>query len=120
MKLYLDDNVASVTLVSHLRRAGHKATLPADVGTSGDSDAQHLAYAATNTLVCLTGDHEDFLHLHLLVRATGGRHPGILVVRRDNDATRDMKERDIVRAIANLQAATVPIENELHVLNHWR
>jgi hypothetical protein len=31
-----------------------------------------------------------------------------------------MKDRDIVRAIGNLEAAGVPIENELHVLNHWR
>jgi hypothetical protein len=42
------------------------------------------------------------------------------VVRRDNDPTRDMKDRDIVRAIGNLEAAKVPIENELHMLNHWR
>jgi hypothetical protein len=79
-----------------------------------------LTQAAVTSHVCLTGDHEDFLHLHLLVRATGGRHAGILVVRRDNDPNRDMKERDIVRALANLQAASVPIENELYVLNHWR
>lgn len=89
MKLYLDDNLASASLASHLRKAGHTVVLPADVGTSGYSDAQHLAQAATTTNVSLTGDHEDFLHLHLLVHATGGRHPGILVVRRDNDSTRD-------------------------------
>jgi hypothetical protein len=31
-----------------------------------------------------------------------------------------MKDHEIVRAIANLEAAGVPIESELHVLNHWR
>jgi hypothetical protein len=31
-----------------------------------------------------------------------------------------MKDRDIVRAIANLEAAGVQIANEFHVLNHWR
>jgi predicted nuclease of predicted toxin-antitoxin system len=120
MKLHLDDNLASASLASHLRNAGHVAVLPSDIGTAGFSDAQHLAKAANSAAVSLTADHEDFLDLHLLVQATGGRHPGILVVRRDNDASRDMKDRDVVRAIANLEAASVPIENELHVLNHWR
>lgn len=110
MKLYLDDNLASASLASHLRKAGHLVTVPSDVGTVGASDAA----------VTLTGDHEDFLHLHLLVRATGGRHPGILVIRRDNDPSRDMKDRDVERAIGNLEAAGVPIDNELHILNHWR
>jgi hypothetical protein len=31
-----------------------------------------------------------------------------------------MKDRDIVRAIANLEAAGVSIENDIQVLNHWR
>jgi hypothetical protein len=31
-----------------------------------------------------------------------------------------MKDRDIVRAIRNLEAAGVAITNELHILNHWR
>jgi predicted nuclease of predicted toxin-antitoxin system len=74
MRLYLDDNLANVALAAQLRKAGHEVVLPRDVGTSGQADAQHLAYAATHGHVSLTGDHEDFLHLHLLVQATGGRH----------------------------------------------
>jgi hypothetical protein len=31
-----------------------------------------------------------------------------------------MKDRDIVRAIANLELAAVPTANEFHILNHWR
>jgi hypothetical protein len=31
-----------------------------------------------------------------------------------------MKSGDIIRAIANLEATGVAIENELHILNHWR
>jgi hypothetical protein len=33
----------------------------------------------------MTRDHEDFADLHDLVLAVGGHHPGILVVRFDND-----------------------------------
>jgi len=37
-------------------------------------------------------------------------------VRKDNDKSRDMKAHDIVRAIRNLEAAGIPIPDELHIL----
>jgi hypothetical protein len=70
--------------------------------------------------VLLTRNHDDLEDLHLLVQVTGGKHPGLLVVRLDNDPSRDMKDRDIVRALTNLEQAGVPIANELHMLAHWR
>ena len=42
---------------------------------------------------------EDFTLLHDLVLLAGGHHPGILVVRRDNNPIRDMSPGAIVRAI---------------------
>jgi predicted nuclease of predicted toxin-antitoxin system len=120
MNLYLDDNSVKASLVNLLRRAGHQVTLPADLGLAGGSNARHLASCARPPQVLLTRDHDDFLDLHDLVQATNGRHAGILVVRADNDPARDMKDRDIVRALANLETASVPIENEFHILNHWR
>lgn len=68
----------------------------------------------------ITKNHDDFEDLHSLVRASGGEHSGILVVRSDNDPSRDMKDQDIVRAIGNLEGAGVPIRSEFHILNHWR
>jgi hypothetical protein len=120
MNLYLDDNCTKGSLVSLLRRAGHQVTLPADLGLAGSSDPRHLATSASQRQVLLTRDHDDFLDLHDLVQATHGRHGGVMVVRSDNDPARDMKDRDVVRALANLEAARVPIENEFHILNHWR
>jgi hypothetical protein len=120
MNLYLDDNSIKPSLVNLLRRAGHQVTLPVDLGIAGVSDARHLASCAGLGLVLLTRDHDDFLDLHDLVQATHGRHAGILVVRGDNDPSRDMKDRDIVRSLANLEAAQVPIENEFNILNYWR
>jgi hypothetical protein len=79
-----------------------------------------LASCAGAGLALLTKDHDDFLDLHDLIQAKHGRHAGILEVRADNDPARDMKDRDIVRSIANLDAAQVPIENEIQILNHWR
>ncbi len=120
MNLYLDDDSAKALLATLLRKTGHQVIVPATVGLSGADDPEHLLYAVQQSLVLLTRNHDDYRVLHLLVHATGGRHPGILVVRRDNDPTRDMKDHQVVRAIANLEAAGVPIENELSVLNHWR
>jgi predicted nuclease of predicted toxin-antitoxin system len=120
MNLYLDDDSAKALLATLLRKAGHQVIVPTSVGLSGAADPDHFLHAVQNSLVLLTRNHDDFRVLHLLVQAAGGRHPGFLVVRRDNDPTRDMKDRDIVRAIANLEGAGVPIENDLHILNHWR
>ncbi len=120
MNLYLDDNSAKASLVNLLRRLGHQVALPGDLGLAAASDPRHLASCAGGSQVLLTRDHDDFLDLHDLVQATHGRHGGILVVRADNDPARDMKDRDIVRALTNLEAARVPIENEFYILNHWR
>lgn len=120
MILYLDDNSNKGSLVNLLRRAGHQVTISADLGMAGASDPRHLGSCASEGLVLLTRDHDDFLELHDLVQATHGHHAGILVVRGDNDPSRDMKDRDIVRALANLEAAQVPIENDFQILNHWR
>ena len=120
MNLYLDDDSAKASLVRLLARTGHQVVIPAHAGLTGDSDPRHLRHAVQNGLVLLTRNHDDFEDLHLLLQAAGGQHPGLLVVRSDNDPNRDMKDRDIVRAIANLQASGVSIANEFHVLNHWR
>jgi hypothetical protein len=120
MNLYLDDDSAKVYLVRLLRKAGHQVTTPADAGIPGVSDPRHLIHTVRQDLILLTRNHDDFEDLRLLVQATGGKHPGLLVVRADNDRSRDMKDRDIVRAVANLEQAGVPIVNEFHILNHWR
>jgi hypothetical protein len=120
MNLYLDDNSARLSLVNMLRRAGHQVAVPASFGMTGSSDPRHLASCAVQMLALITRDYDDFLDLHDLVQATQGHHAGILVVRADNDPSRDMKDRDIVRALVNLERARVPIANDFHILNHWR
>jgi L-lysine 2,3-aminomutase len=55
-----------------------------------------------------------------LIQQAQGQYPGILVVRHDNDPSRDLTAKGIVSAIRKLEAAGVPIENQLVILNHWR
>ena len=120
MRLYLDDDIAAALLVRLLRSAGHDVVTPVDAGISGATDQAHLTHAIQDDRVCLTRNYEDFEDLHFLVQAAGGHHPGIFVVRQDNDPTRDLTPRGVVRAIRKLEASGVPIKDEYTVLNHWR
>jgi hypothetical protein len=65
-------------------------------------------------------NHDDYWILHTLIVQAQGHHPGIFVVRQDNDPSRDLTPKGIVSAIRKLQAAGVPIADEFIVLNHWR
>jgi len=120
MRLYLDDDSASLLLARLLRRARHDVERPVDVGMDGKDDPVHLGYAVKSDRVLLSHNHRDFENLHNLVMTTQGHHPGILVVRKDNDPKRDLDEKGIVRALGKLLAAGVQLADHLYVLNHWR
>jgi predicted nuclease of predicted toxin-antitoxin system len=120
MKIYLDDNSADALLVTLLRKAGHDVTTPADAGLVGSEDPVHLTHAIAEDRACLTKDHYDYLLLHNLIMQAQGHHPGILVVRQDNDPRRDLNQQGIVRATNNLLAAAIPTDDQYIILNHWR
>jgi hypothetical protein len=120
MNLYLDDDSVERLLVQLLIQTGHDVQIPADVGLSGSDDAIHLKHAIDSGRVCLTRNHRDFVNLHNLIMSARGHHPGVLVVRRDNDPHRDMTARGIVNAVRNLATAGVPLADCFYVLNHWR
>jgi predicted nuclease of predicted toxin-antitoxin system len=120
MTLYLDDDTALPLLAKLLRNAGHDVQLPSDVGMTGKPDPVHLTHAIGNGRVCLTKNYDDFWLLHVLVIKAQGHHPGILVVRQENNPARDLTAKGIVAAIRKLEAAGVPIADEYTVLNHWR
>ncbi len=120
MRLYLDDDTASPLLATLLRNAGHDVQLPSDAAMSGKPDAVHLTHVIGDDRVCLTKNYDDYLMLHNLIKRAQGHHPGVVVVRQDNDPARDLTARGIVGALRNLEATGVPIRDEYVVLNHWR
>jgi predicted nuclease of predicted toxin-antitoxin system len=120
MNLYLDDDVAERRLIALLERAGHTVTTPEQAGLRGAVDARHLIDACQNHRVLMSRNHDDFLDLHLVIKASGGAHPGILIIRFDNDPTRDMTPRGIVAALTRLEVSRVPIASQFVILNHWR
>jgi hypothetical protein len=94
--------------------------LPAAVAMSGQDDAVHLAWAVEQARILLSHNHDDFRNLHNLIMKVGGHHPGIFIVRRDNDPKRDLSPRGIVNAIRNLLSAGAPVADSFQILNHWR
>lgn len=120
MKLYLDDDLAWHLLIRLLVEAGHEVQLPADLNQSGEHDAVHLTQSIRDSRVLISGNHHDFEKLHYLVLESGGHHPGILIVRRDNDPKRDLSPRGIVVALNNLANSGLDLADCFHVLNHWR
>jgi predicted nuclease of predicted toxin-antitoxin system len=120
MRLYLDDDSASFLLTRLLRRAGHDVRLPSEAGMAGEDDPVHLAQAIREDRILVSHNHHDFEDLHNLLKVATGHHPGMLVVRKDNNPKRDLNERGIVRAIGKLLAAGVDLKDHFYVLNHWR
>jgi predicted nuclease of predicted toxin-antitoxin system len=116
MRLYLDDDGASALLVQWLRRAAHDVRIPSDLGLAGKPDPEHLTQAIHETRILISRNYRDFELLHLLIMEAGGHHPGILIVRRDDQTRRNMAPRDVVRALRNLEAAGVPIADQYVIL----
>ena len=120
MRFLIDENLGSPRLASRLRAHGHDPTLAGDVGLLSATDARVLTFAIAQALPVLTQDSDDFEDLHDLIIAAAGHHPGILVVRFDNDPRHNLTDRGIATAISKLESSLVPIRDQLHVLNQWR
>jgi uncharacterized protein with PIN domain len=120
MRLYFDDDSAEALLVSQLRQSGYDVQVPGDVGRIGESDSDHLTHAVRDDCVLLSRHYSDFKSLHNLIMQVQGHYPGLFIVRRDNDARRDLKPAGIVRAIRNFLAMSVPVRNQFTILNRWR
>lgn len=120
MNLYLDDDLVSAHLIRLLRREAHDVQLPSEVGLSGEPDPVQLRQAIIASRVFMTRNHDHFKQLHDLLIAASGWHPGIVVIRMENDPTRDLTPRSILRALGNLSASGVPLPKGFHILNHWR
>jgi hypothetical protein len=120
MNLYLVDDSVERLLIHLLIAAGRDIQIPSDVNRVGYPDAAHLLHAINVERTVLTANHDDFRLLHELVVASGGHHPGILVICKDNDRSRDMSSKAIVRAIDDIDAAGFDLHDQFQILNHWR
>ena len=99
MRIYIDEDLASALLILLLQKAGHDIEAPAAVAMLGRSDVAQLSYAIQESRVSLSANYDDYDDLHRIIGKSGGSHPGILVVRREKDSTRNLTTKGIVAAI---------------------
>jgi hypothetical protein len=102
-----------------LKRAGHKVTTVFEVNLVGMSDYDVLMYAIKTKHILFTQNCEDFVSLSEAVISSGGNHPGIILLYKNNNQKKDMSYQDIVKAIDNLIKTGVPIPGSVHRLNQY-
>lgn len=120
MRVLVDENMSNPRLEAKLRAEGHDPVMASDAGLLSESDPRVLAWAISQALPVLTRDYKDFRDLHDLVLTARGHHGGILVVRFDNDPANNLSDRAIAHALTKLESSGVPVEDQIHVVNHWR
>jgi predicted nuclease of predicted toxin-antitoxin system len=112
LRIYLDEDTASLQLIARLRAAGHEVLEP----LRGTSDVRCWHYAQVEHAVVLTTNARDFVAL-----AGTGAHHGVLLVYRENDPTRDMTARAIAAAVDRVAETYLDgIADQILTLNGFR
>jgi predicted nuclease of predicted toxin-antitoxin system len=101
LRLLIDEDTQSAFLVRLLREAGHDVLTVNEAGLNGKIDPIILDRAREEDRILLTQNCNDFKELHQL----DNDHPGILAVYNDDDRSKNMSFKEIVRALANLETA---------------
>jgi hypothetical protein len=78
IQIYTDEHVSPL-IAQTLRRRGFVAHSAIEVGMIGQSDEEHLAYAADHAMAILTFDHVDFVRLAQQWAAAQRQHAGIII-----------------------------------------
>lgn len=115
LRILVDECIQANLLVEQLKTEGHIVLTATDAGLQGCTDKKVLEHAISNDLLVLTINCADFV-------SEAGRktnYPGLLLVYQNNDTAKNMSYEQIVRAIRNLEASGVQLENSCHVLNRY-
>ncbi len=115
LALLIDEDTLAKVLVKMLKQVGHDVLTVNEVGLSGETDEIVLNYARKNQRVLVTRNCQDFEDLHL----ENSVHSGIFAIYENQDHRKDLSRKEIVKAIANLEAASIPLANQFISLNHW-
>jgi len=115
LRLLIDEDSQAKPLVKMLREALHDVLTVNEAGLQGKIDSLVLDYARQDNRVLLTHNCDDFEELH----EANSTHLGILAVYKNDDPSKDMSFRAIVKAISNLEAALVPLAEQFIPLNAW-
>jgi predicted nuclease of predicted toxin-antitoxin system len=115
LKLLIDEDTQSKALVQSLRALSHNVLTVNEAGLGGQKDPLVLDFAISNNRTLSTRNCKDFKALHQKTSS----HFGILCVYQDRNYAKDMKIKEIVRAIVNLETSGIPLVKQFISLNHW-
>ena len=101
LRLLIDEDSQAKALVSLLRSAGHDLLTVNEAGLEGEPDHLVLDFAREVDRIVLTRNCDDFRALH----RANPRHPGILGVYEEQNASKRITYAEIVRAMSNLEAS---------------
>lgn len=116
LQLLIDEDTQAKPLVRLLKAAGHDVLTINDLNVAGTPDDEVLALAQKDNRVILTRNCDDFKKLH----ERDPDHPGILMIYRNSDRSKNMKYGDVVRAINDLENAISALRGQCVVLDRWR
>lgn len=131
LRLLIDEDSQAKPLVSLLKKAGHDVETANEAGLSGKEDFLVLSYARTANRVLLTQNCDDFEgegcavarripnHLVEALHQANSKHPGILAIYQNNNRSKDMSRKELVKAIANIETAGIALANQFISLNQW-
>jgi predicted nuclease of predicted toxin-antitoxin system len=115
LRLLIDEDAQDRVLVRLLLQAGHDLITVNEAGLMSQPDSSVFSYAIENNRIVLTFNCPDFEKLHQQT----SNHPGIFVVYQEANPLKKMSFKQIVKAIANLEAANISLTNQFISLNHW-
>ena len=94
--LYLDDDFYSHLRARLLRQAGFDVVVPAQIGTTGSPDSEHLRRSTELGRVLISHNVRDFHRLHTQLVAQDGHHAGIMLFHQNPPSS----AAELVRRIA--------------------
>lgn len=115
LQLLIDEDSQDKVLLKLLRKAGHDVVTVNEAGLMSQPDIVVFRYAVEKNRVILTFNCGDFEIIH----EENPCHSGILAVYKNDDYSKDLTFKELVRAIANLESATFALANQFISLNHW-
>lgn len=115
LRLLIDEDSQSRSLVNLLKTSGHNVLTVNDLDIAGSPDERVLECAQKESRVVLTRNCRDFEQLHKV----GLSHSGIFVVYRNHEKSKDMNRYSIARAISNIEASGMGLKNQFLKLNEW-
>ena len=119
LKLLVDECILDKRLSKRLQDAGHDLKTVEEAQLRRKSDHAVLEAAIAEDRIVITINCSDLVDLSEARIKKGGSHPGILLVYRHNDPSKEMSSDQIVRAIANLEATHPDLKNGCHKLNDY-